>query len=91
MTALAEVEDLTNMEEYKLSEDVIIRTFNFEHILLMMDSIANCSICLKDIKTEDQMARLRCKHTYHMMCVTKWLEVSKTFPLCRYQVDNQQH
>ena len=44
-----------------------------------------CSICY-NTQTDLDIGQLRCKHIYHKKCILKWLETSKTCPLCRQNV-----
>ncbi|TPX45985.1 hypothetical protein SeLEV6574_g03501 [Synchytrium endobioticum] len=46
----------------------------------------NCQICLIDYETNEEVAKLRCKHRYHPDCISRWLETSVNCPLCRANV-----
>ena len=90
MTLVIEVEDLFYVEDYKLTEDMIIQTFNTKPGLLQIPStfIVNCTICLEDKVVEEKIARLKCKHLFHLDCLIKWMEISKMCPLCREEVEH---
>lgn len=48
----------------------------------------NCSICLGDIKSEDQ-AETKCGHKFHKDCIKEWLgkgTMGKNCPLCRQSI-----
>lgn len=44
-----------------------------------------CVICLKEYIAEDMIGTLRCKHSYHDVCIKKWLTktIKKDCPMCR--------
>ncbi|CAM8935038.1 unnamed protein product [Rhodiola kirilowii] len=41
-----------------------------------------CSICIEEYKTGDELLTLPCLHLYHKPCITQWLTHSKTCPVC---------
>ncbi|KAD3068509.1 hypothetical protein R6Q59_017478 [Mikania micrantha] len=47
-----------------------------------------CAICLKEYEPEDMIRTLRCKHSYHDKCTTKWLKKTREIncPKCRDRV-----
>ena len=45
--------------------------------------IKECSICLNELKIDDNITILSCKHYYHKECISQWFKKSKTCPLCR--------
>jgi len=44
-----------------------------------------CPICY-DVILEDDVARTHCGHTFHVTCLTSWLERATTCPSCRTRV-----
>ncbi|XP_062233735.1 E3 ubiquitin ligase BIG BROTHER-related-like isoform X2 [Phragmites australis] len=46
----------------------------------------DCPICLNTFKHRESLITLPCKHNYHAVCVTKWLKIDKTCPICKYEV-----
>ncbi len=46
------------------------------------NSRQRCSICLRTIHSLEMM-RLLCEHTFHVKCITRWLDVKSNCPLCR--------
>ncbi|KAK3128227.1 hypothetical protein QOZ80_6BG0458660 [Eleusine coracana subsp. coracana] len=46
----------------------------------------NCPICLNTFKHGDSLITLPCRHNYHADCVTTWLKIEKTCPVCKYEV-----
>lgn len=45
---------------------------------------AQCAICLSILQTGDTVKRIPiCKHFFHIECITKWLRLHSTCPMCR--------
>lgn len=44
-------------------------------------SYPQCSICLRNIR--NSMMKLPCNHTFHARCITTWLDVRISCPVCR--------
>ena len=45
-----------------------------------------CSICLMEVTEGQDTILLPCGHMFHDKCVTKWLEIHNTCPLCRFEL-----
>ncbi|RDD41665.1 RING finger protein 24 [Trichoplax sp. H2] len=43
----------------------------------------SCPICLEDFKKRNTIAYCKCRHAYHVSCLTTWLKVKNTCPLCQ--------
>jgi hypothetical protein len=43
----------------------------------------DCSICMKAMKVEKNIAELECSHTFHKKCINEWLTIKRTCPCCR--------
>jgi len=59
--------------------------YNNQHYSLPGKSIRminDCSICLQ----ANTNWTLPCNHTYHYICINKWVNTSKTCPCCRYSL-----
>ncbi|KAL4161541.1 hypothetical protein PRNP1_002095 [Phytophthora ramorum] len=50
------------------------------------DDSSECPICCGDL-ADDQTLRLPCGHNYHAGCVRVWLNLQRTCPVCRLQLD----
>ncbi|QCE00343.1 RING finger protein 44-like [Vigna unguiculata] len=51
-----------------------------------IDKLFRCPICMDEFKVCDQAYRLPCTHTYCSECILRWLNSSKTCPVCRLQL-----
>lgn len=45
-----------------------------------------CSICLTEVNEGQDTILLPCGHMFHDECVTKWLKIHNTCPLCRFEL-----
>jgi hypothetical protein len=43
----------------------------------------NCSICFEIFKDNEIVNITYCNHIYHNNCITEWIKINKTCPLCR--------
>ena len=52
------------------------------------DDATSCPICLRDFRIEksDICRPVSCSHAYHRSCITGWLELHETCPLCRSDI-----
>ncbi len=50
------------------------------------DKIEKCSICLEMKNIGCKIKRLPCFHTFHVVCINKWLHVKMNCPLCLIEV-----
>lgn len=55
--------------------------------LHLKDDVSHCPICMEEFKLGDQACQLPCKHTYKFECILRWVNTSKTCPVCRLQLD----
>jgi len=47
-----------------------------------------CTICLMEISEGTEVILLPCDHIFHEKCITKWVKIHTTCPLCRYELLN---
>ena len=53
-----------------------------------MEDLDKCLICIKDEDLYDSdYVTLLCGHQYHLQCLSDWLCMNQTCPLCRDEVD----
>jgi hypothetical protein len=85
---------------YDSEQDYVRRRITFENItdeevevlnnfdgrinLPKCDADCECTICLSDDNTNNDMGKLPCGHTFHTNCITQWFMKNKTTcPNCR--------
>ncbi|XP_047532178.1 E3 ubiquitin-protein ligase RNF115 [Vanessa atalanta] len=42
-----------------------------------------CSVCWENFQLGETTARLECEHVFHQSCITPWLQLHATCPICR--------
>ena len=47
---------------------------------------SGCVICHEDFELDDEICRLTCCHTFHAACVSRWLAIKASCPLCNSDV-----
>ena len=53
-------------------------------IVAVDDHKENCSICMMNIKKDNKISKLPCKHIFHTDCINPWLkEYNYKCPICR--------
>ncbi|CAN8239796.1 unnamed protein product [Cochlearia groenlandica] len=68
-------ESLSKLPCYIMSSDMVKK------------QIIHCTICLQDIEAGEITRNLpRCDHTFHLVCVDKWLIRHGSCPICRQAV-----
>ena len=78
-----EVDKLFPEKRYKLNKNVK-RRFSVCSVDSDVHSSNNeCCICLGNIAEGCKIRTLRCQHFYHSECISRWLQVNATCPLCR--------
>ncbi|XP_031477830.1 RING-H2 finger protein ATL2-like [Nymphaea colorata] len=54
------------------------------------DGPVECAICLSKFESTDDVRLLpKCKHTFHMHCIDRWLQQHSNCPVCRQKVEVQ--
>ncbi|XP_071731569.1 NEP1-interacting protein-like 2 [Rutidosis leptorrhynchoides] len=84
-----EVLNLTDEVAHKgLSKDSLKRlpSYKISHNTAPIQNIC-CTICWEDVEV-GEIARClpHCQHTFHQICVDKWLTRHRSCPICRQQV-----
>jgi hypothetical protein len=85
---IATEEIFDDLEDVKvtLTED----EFNKLNTTILDESILNntqCTICLENLKLNEKLIILQCKHIFHRECIKYWLlNQSTKCPICRYEV-----
>ncbi|CAK7349841.1 unnamed protein product [Dovyalis caffra] len=47
----------------------------------------SCVVCLDDFSASVELTKLPCSHVFHEKCIFRWLQDSKSCPLCRTDVE----
>jgi len=45
-----------------------------------------CSLCLEEFQTGEELLQLPCRHLFHESCVSPWFRRSLTCPLCKFEL-----
>lgn len=53
-----------------------------------VDAKLNCNICMEDFELDEPVRSLPCKHFYHPVCISTWLQLHGTCPVCRQSVND---
>lgn len=48
----------------------------------------SCPICSEDFAVEGEVLALPCNHIFCEACVVPWLDMKKTCPICRFELNN---
>lgn len=52
----------------------------------MINDQPSCAVCQENFKVAEFVKKLACNHLFHNDCITPWLRVNDTCPLCRQPV-----
>nr|CAB3265651.1 RING finger protein 24 [Phallusia mammillata] len=50
-----------------------------------------CPVCLEDFKNKDVLAICACHHVFHKKCLSKWLDLRPTCPMCMSHIPVRYH
>lgn len=57
----------------------------FEHSkfsgFFVIDTNAQCAICMEDFGLNEKAKKLPCKHLFHEPCITEWLKLVNLFQI----------
>eukprot|EP01006_Ploeotia_vitrea_P041947 TRINITY_DN66588_c13_g9_i1.p1 TRINITY_DN66588_c13_g9~~TRINITY_DN66588_c13_g9_i1.p1 ORF type:complete len:448 (-),score=276.88 TRINITY_DN66588_c13_g9_i1:222-1493(-) len=45
-----------------------------------------CPVCQDDMSPGDWAVELPCRHSFHRECISRWLQIQHTCPMCRYEL-----
>ena len=84
---------LTNTSNYEsLSQLTDVTVGLISNRLLNNSTVRNscgisyCTICQQDVFLEI-VREIKCKHTYHINCIDKWMENNSSCPDCRFDLN----
>ena len=52
----------------------------------MLCSQPSCPVCSEDFQLEMRIIKMPCSHIFHAPCVLPWLDVKRTWPICRFEL-----
>lgn len=50
------------------------------------DKLQRCAVCQSKFKLGQTIKTLPCLHSYHSVCIDKWLSTNKTCPVCQARI-----
>lgn len=68
-------------------EKLRVRDIDEQMLQGCQDNKTKCVICVDDMTLGDKATLLPCNHFFHGECVTPWLKVHNTCPVCRRSVE----
>lgn len=48
-----------------------------------------CSICFEEIKLDEKIFELSCKHDFHESCLKNWIKYKQDCPVCRKKISHK--
>ncbi|CRK42783.1 hypothetical protein BN1723_005413, partial [Verticillium longisporum] len=57
--------------------------------MLGPEGMAECTICIDELKKGEEVVYLPCKHWFHDTCVVMWLKEHNTCPICRTPIEER--
>uniref|UniRef100_M1BYW3 RING-type E3 ubiquitin transferase n=1 Tax=Solanum tuberosum TaxID=4113 RepID=M1BYW3_SOLTU len=82
--ALTVVEDFNAAAAYQLEEPSPISDDEDDEMMPMVNAVGFCSICMEEFEAEVGVKQVPCGHLFHSCCLTNWLSLRKSCPLCRF-------
>jgi hypothetical protein len=81
---LLRLQELMGIVERGVGKDLIDAQCPDHAVDLAHPNLA-CPICLDQYEADERMRTLPCAHSYHMLCIDKWLASRNTCPICRQE------
>ncbi|CAN7033042.1 unnamed protein product [Brassica oleracea var. botrytis] len=50
---------------------------------------ANCAVCTEVFEAETEAREMPCKHIFHDDCITPWLSIRNSCPVCRFELPSE--
>ncbi|XP_058723134.1 uncharacterized protein LOC131594950 [Vicia villosa] len=63
-----------------------------ETLLSLLDpnGVVLCAVCKDAISVDEEAKQLPCDHLYHSDCITPWLRLRSSCPLCRFRISEDE-
>ncbi|TYI47783.1 hypothetical protein E1A91_D13G197700v1 [Gossypium mustelinum] len=55
-----------------------------------VDDNLQCCVCLENIEIGSQAKEMPCKHKFHGGCITPWLDLHSSCPICRFRLPSDE-
>ncbi|GMN63013.1 hypothetical protein TIFTF001_032087 [Ficus carica] len=52
-------------------------------------NLMTCMICMEEAMIGSYLTRMPCSHVYHFDCISQWLHINHTCPICRFKLPTQ--
>ncbi|ORX91876.1 hypothetical protein K493DRAFT_339083 [Basidiobolus meristosporus CBS 931.73] len=56
-------------------------------VVQLSDEDAVCCICLEEYVDGEKLREMRCAHYFHVSCIDEWLQLNRTCPLCKRDME----
>eukprot|EP00005_Dracoamoeba_jomungandri_P003668 CAMPEP_0174253686 /NCGR_PEP_ID=MMETSP0439-20130205/3054_1 /TAXON_ID=0 /ORGANISM="Stereomyxa ramosa, Strain Chinc5" /LENGTH=176 /DNA_ID=CAMNT_0015334849 /DNA_START=307 /DNA_END=837 /DNA_ORIENTATION=+ len=53
-----------------------------------VEKTEDCPICKDDFVLDEEVIEMGCSHRFHPDCLTRWLKMRNTCPVCRYEIES---
>ncbi|PKI58957.1 hypothetical protein CRG98_020703 [Punica granatum] len=57
--------------------------------LVLHPDDSECCICLSSYADGEELRTLPCNHHFHCGCISRWLQINATCPLCKFDILNR--
>ncbi|EPS69634.1 hypothetical protein M569_05133 [Genlisea aurea] len=57
-----------------------------DHLVLLQPEDSECCICLYKYVDGAEVCMLPCNHHFHGECISRWLRINSTCPLCKFDI-----
>ncbi|CAN6327992.1 unnamed protein product [Urochloa humidicola] len=86
-----EVEELMNRPSYGVpaSKYAIVRLYMPRWCELTRGE-HRCAICLEDLEARNKFRRMPCHHSFHQLCIFKWLRINRLCPVCQFALPSDE-
>ncbi|XP_078173915.1 E3 ubiquitin ligase BIG BROTHER-related-like isoform X2 [Carex rostrata] len=85
---LVAIGEVVGTESRGASVDTIaaLPSVNYKSQNVQGENAEQCVICRVEFEEDESLSLLSCKHMYHPECISKWLQINKTCPMCSTEV-----
>jgi len=66
----------------------LMRVVDFDAELRLHGDVTSCACCMDDFSVEQHIVSTPCDHYFHHECLSKWLALARTCPMCRRLLDH---